>query len=40
MPKSYADLLREARDQINEVTPQEVDALPAGSATIVDVREA
>ena len=28
MPKSYADLLREARAQISEVTPQEVDALP------------
>jgi molybdopterin/thiamine biosynthesis adenylyltransferase/rhodanese-related sulfurtransferase len=40
MPKSYADLLREARAQIKEVTPQEVDALPAGDATIVDVREA
>ncbi len=40
MPKSYADLLREARTQIREVTPQEVDALPAGAATIVDVREA
>ena len=40
MPKSYADLLREARAQIREVTPQEVDALPAGAATIVDVREA
>lgn len=40
MPKSYADLLREARAQIREVTPQEVDALPVGTATIVDVREA
>ncbi|MDO8484041.1 MAG: molybdopterin-synthase adenylyltransferase MoeB [Candidatus Limnocylindrales bacterium] len=40
MPKSYADLVREARAQIKEVTPQEVDALPAGSTTIVDVREA
>jgi sulfur-carrier protein adenylyltransferase/sulfurtransferase len=40
MPKSYADLLREARDQIAEVTPQEVAALPDGAATIVDVREA
>jgi hypothetical protein len=27
MPKSYADLLREARSQIREVSPQEVDAL-------------
>jgi molybdopterin/thiamine biosynthesis adenylyltransferase/rhodanese-related sulfurtransferase len=40
MPKSYADLLREARAQIREVTPQEVDALPPGRATLVDVREA
>ncbi|MEX2185087.1 MAG: molybdopterin-synthase adenylyltransferase MoeB, partial [Chloroflexota bacterium] len=40
MPKSYADLLREARAQVREVTPQDVEALPAGAATIVDVREA
>ena len=40
MPKSYADLLREARSQIREVTPQEVEALPPGAATVVDVREA
>ena len=40
MPKSYADLLREARAQIKEVTPQEVDALPEGAAVLVDVREA
>ncbi len=40
MPKSYADLLREARAQIREVSPLEVDALPPGAATIVDVREA
>ena len=40
MPKSYADLLREARAAIREVTPQEVDALPSGGATLVDVREA
>ncbi len=39
MPKSYADLLREARAQIREVSPQEVDALPEGAATLVDVRE-
>ncbi len=39
MPKSYADLLREARAQIKEVTPQQVDELPVGAATIVDVRE-
>jgi len=40
MPKSYADLLREARTQINEVSPQEVAALAPGATTIVDVREA
>jgi Rhodanese-related sulfurtransferase len=39
MPKSYADLLHEARAQIREVTVQEVKALPAGAAAIVDVRE-
>ncbi len=39
MPKSYADLLKEARDQIREVSPQEVDALGPSAATIVDVRE-
>ena len=40
MPKSYADLLREARSQIREVSPQEVDALAPGAAVLVDVREA
>src|SRR6187397_1367535 len=40
MPKSYADLLREARSQIREVTPQEVEALPSGAAAVIDVREA
>ena len=40
MPKSYADLLKEARTQIPEVSAQEVDALPPATATIVDVREA
>jgi molybdopterin/thiamine biosynthesis adenylyltransferase/rhodanese-related sulfurtransferase len=40
MSKSYADLLREARTQIKEVTPQDVDSLPSGSAVLVDVREA
>ena len=40
MPKSYADLLREARSRIREVTPQEVGGLSPGAATIVDVREA
>jgi len=39
MPRTYADLLKEARATIREVTPQEVDALPEGT-TIVDVREA
>jgi sulfur-carrier protein adenylyltransferase/sulfurtransferase len=39
MPKSYADLLREARAQIREVSPQEVAALSDGAATVVDVRE-
>ena len=37
MPRTYADLLREARSQIREVTPQEVDALPDGGATVIDV---
>src|SRR4029450_9134299 len=40
MPKSYADLLREARAEIREVTPQEVEALPEEAVTVVDVREA
>jgi molybdopterin/thiamine biosynthesis adenylyltransferase/rhodanese-related sulfurtransferase len=39
MPKSYADLLREARAEIREVIPQEVAALPDGAAALVDVRE-
>ena len=39
MPKTYADLLREARSQIREVTPQDVDALPGGGTTVIDVRE-
>lgn len=39
MPKSYADLLREARAQIREVSPQEVDALPPSAAALIDVRE-
>jgi molybdopterin/thiamine biosynthesis adenylyltransferase/rhodanese-related sulfurtransferase len=40
MTKSYADLLREARTQIPEVTPAETDALRArGSTTLIDVRE-
>jgi sulfur-carrier protein adenylyltransferase/sulfurtransferase len=40
MPKSYADLLREARGRVREVSPQDVVALPAGNATVIDVREA
>ncbi len=39
MPRTYADLLREARATIREVTPHEVDALDA-KPTIIDVREA
>jgi len=43
MPKSYADLLREARAAIPEVSPAEVaqarEAAPGG-VTVVDVREA
>ena len=40
MSKSYADLLREAREQIREVTVQDLKDLPPGSAAVVDVREA
>src|SRR5829696_2613561 len=39
MPRTYADLLREARAQIKELTPAEVDALPGGGAAVIDVRE-
>ena len=40
MAKSYADLLRDARAEIREVTPREADGLRASSATaLVDVRE-
>jgi molybdopterin/thiamine biosynthesis adenylyltransferase/rhodanese-related sulfurtransferase len=39
MPRTYADLLKEARTQIREVTPQEVESLPDGT-TVIDVREA
>jgi molybdopterin/thiamine biosynthesis adenylyltransferase/rhodanese-related sulfurtransferase len=39
MPRTYADLLREAREQIRELTPAELDAQPAGGATVIDVRE-
>jgi molybdopterin/thiamine biosynthesis adenylyltransferase/rhodanese-related sulfurtransferase len=41
MPKSYADLLKEARSQIREVSPAEVVALrERGEVVVVDVREA
>jgi molybdopterin/thiamine biosynthesis adenylyltransferase/rhodanese-related sulfurtransferase len=42
MPKSYADLLREARTQVREVTPAEVDLQREGDAlpVLIDVREA
>ena len=40
MPKTYADLLREARATIREVNATEVDALRrSGDTAIVDVRE-
>jgi molybdopterin/thiamine biosynthesis adenylyltransferase/rhodanese-related sulfurtransferase len=39
MPKSYADLIREARSQIPEVTVAELDAQPGGATQILDVRE-
>ena len=39
MPRTFADLLSEARTQIREVTPQQVDALAPGAAVLVDVRE-
>jgi sulfur-carrier protein adenylyltransferase/sulfurtransferase len=41
MPKSYADLLRDARSEIDEVTPLETDALrERGDVVLIDVREA
>ncbi|HEY7735808.1 MAG TPA: molybdopterin-synthase adenylyltransferase MoeB [Candidatus Limnocylindrales bacterium] len=41
MPKSYADLLREARSEIPEVTPPEADLLrERGDVVLIDVREA
>ncbi len=41
MPKTYAELLREARAEIREVTPVEADAArQGGGAILVDVREA
>jgi molybdopterin/thiamine biosynthesis adenylyltransferase/rhodanese-related sulfurtransferase len=42
MPKSYADLLHEARAQVREVTPSEVDLARGGASSpvLIDVREA
>ena len=41
MPKTYADLLREARAEIREVSPAETDALrQRGGVALIDVREA
>ncbi|HEY7524146.1 MAG TPA: molybdopterin-synthase adenylyltransferase MoeB [Candidatus Limnocylindrales bacterium] len=41
MPKSYADLLREARSEIPEVTPPETERLrERGDVVLIDVREA
>ena len=42
MPKSYTDLLREARSEIPEVSPSEVEQIrqTTPATTIVDVREA
>ncbi len=41
MPKTYADLIREARAEVREVTPLEANELREGArAALVDVREA
>lgn len=41
MPKTYAELLRDARVEIREVTPADADAVRRqGGAVLVDVREA
>ena len=41
MPKTYAELLREARTEIREVTAAEADALrQSGGVVLLDVREA
>jgi len=40
MPKTYADLLREARSRIREVTPAEAADLRERGVAVVDVREA
>jgi molybdopterin/thiamine biosynthesis adenylyltransferase/rhodanese-related sulfurtransferase len=39
MSKSYAELLREAKASITEVTPAEAERLRAGGVTLIDVRE-
>jgi molybdopterin/thiamine biosynthesis adenylyltransferase/rhodanese-related sulfurtransferase len=39
MAKSYRDLLREARDQVREISPAEAADAAAAGATILDVRE-
>ena len=39
MPKTYPELLREAKASIQEVNPQEADRLRAEGVTFVDVRE-
>jgi molybdopterin/thiamine biosynthesis adenylyltransferase/rhodanese-related sulfurtransferase len=39
MPKSYAELLREAKASITEVTPVEAERLRVGGVTLIDVRE-
>jgi molybdopterin/thiamine biosynthesis adenylyltransferase/rhodanese-related sulfurtransferase len=41
MPKTYGELLREARSEIREVSPAETDALrQRGGVALIDVREA
>ena len=41
MPKTYAELLRAARDEIREISPAETDALrQRGGIALIDVREA
>jgi len=40
MPRTYAELLAQARTEIREVSPAEADALRLRGVTLVDVREA
>jgi len=41
MPKTYNELLREARSEVREISPAETDALrQRGGVTVIDVREA